>query len=369
MQRRKILLAMKKPSIKIPKRQKKSAPTGRIVSETVAEHREHILAGGRRFKYPLQYSRHKLVFNTVVVSITAVIILLLIGWWQLYVVQNTSTFFYRVTQILPVPVATVDATSVRYSDYLLYYRPSEYYLNKYDEIRRDSEDGRLQLEYKKRDAMDRAITVAIAEKIAKERKIEVSNQEIDEQLNALKQADNGTLSDGAINSSAQRVFGMSEQDTRDQYRNSLLKGKAAFAVDDKATALKDKIDAKLQQKNPSLKQIASDINKTDNKAVQYQTSGKISKSAVFNGVRVSEIAQLEIGQISPVFKSFTDSGYLYVKVSEKSDRQVSFEYIHVPLTVFTEQVASLKKDDKVNEYIKIDPQQYMKTDADSTPTN
>ena len=52
------------------RRKKRSAEAeqpSRITNETVAEHRERILAGGRRFKYPVQYARHRLVINTIII--------------------------------------------------------------------------------------------------------------------------------------------------------------------------------------------------------------------------------------------------------------------------------------------------------------
>jgi predicted secreted protein len=83
---------MKKLSLRKRQVTEKSVPS-RITNETVAEHRERILAGGRRFKYPMQYARHRLVFTTIVITLVAFLLLLLVGWWQLYSVQNTSTFF------------------------------------------------------------------------------------------------------------------------------------------------------------------------------------------------------------------------------------------------------------------------------------
>ena len=58
---------------KILPRKKKEAeklPT-RITNDTVAEHREKVLAGGRKLKYPLQYTRRKLVRNTILISFGA----------------------------------------------------------------------------------------------------------------------------------------------------------------------------------------------------------------------------------------------------------------------------------------------------------
>lgn len=49
------------------KRTKKELPV-RITNDTVAEHRERVLAGGRRHKYPVQYTKHRLVWNTIIIS-------------------------------------------------------------------------------------------------------------------------------------------------------------------------------------------------------------------------------------------------------------------------------------------------------------
>src|SRR6478735_9399643 len=108
---------MKKPSLK--KRNKQVEAPSRITNETVAEHREQILAGGRKFKYPHQYERHKLVFNVLIIGVVTVILFGIVTWWQLYPMQNTSNFFYRVTRIIPMPVAMVDGAQVRYGDYLM----------------------------------------------------------------------------------------------------------------------------------------------------------------------------------------------------------------------------------------------------------
>lgn len=56
---------MKKLLKRITKRSNPEPLPNRITTETVAQHREQILAGGRRFKYPIQYARHKLVINAI----------------------------------------------------------------------------------------------------------------------------------------------------------------------------------------------------------------------------------------------------------------------------------------------------------------
>lgn len=90
--------------------------------EKVEERREEVLAHGRKFKYPLQYAKHRLMINTVIVALVALILMVVAGWAMLFKFQDTGDMIYRVTQVLPIPVAEVEGTKVRYSDYLMIYR-------------------------------------------------------------------------------------------------------------------------------------------------------------------------------------------------------------------------------------------------------
>ena len=85
---------MKKLLSKLPSRKKAQLqePEGRITNDTLAEHREKVLAGGRKFKYPVQYARHRLVRNTIIISVSALVLLMGLGWYTLYQAQNTSEF-------------------------------------------------------------------------------------------------------------------------------------------------------------------------------------------------------------------------------------------------------------------------------------
>ena len=344
---------MKKLSIR---RNKKSKPaeTTRITNDTVAEHREKILAGGKRFKYPIQYARHKLVVNAIIIGLATISLLAAFGWQQLYMAQNSSAFFYRVTQILPLPVAMVDGQTARYSDYLLNYRTSEYYLNKYDEISRNSEDGRLQLQYKKREALDIALSDAYARKIAQASDIKVSNDEVEKSLEVLRTASNGTLTKETSAASSRRILGLSGNDLETLVRNSLLRGKAAFAIDEKAKTVQQEVDAALKGNNQSFEIVQGIINAKHPDAVATGISGLINRSNMFGGLRASDVAKLEKDATSSVMKSVTGDGYYYVRVVEKNDKQVSFAFLHIPLTEFKQSLVELKEKNKVNEYISIE---------------
>ena len=346
---------MKRPTLKRAK--KPVQPPSRITNETVAEHREQILAGGRKFKYPHQYERHKIVFNVVLIAIVTVVLLAVIIWWQLYPAQNTSTFFYRVTRILPVPVASVDGTQVRYSDYLMSLSGSQHYLEQSERLNLNSDDGRRQVEFIKRQALDGAIADAYASKIAREKGIEVTDKQIDEVIAASLNTVSGKISQDIYDDSTLSTLGYTSDEYRQIIRRSLVRQEVAYAVDGKANAAK-KAAEDLLKTTPSLS-LADVAKKLQDKsyAVQLGSTGSLVPKTNHDGGVTQEAAKLKTGEISAFFRSndgsFERNGYYIVQLVESNDKQVSYNYIRIPLTVLGEQLKALAKNDKIKEYIDV----------------
>jgi len=334
------------------KKEEALAPT-RITNDTVAEHRERILAGGRRFKYPVQYARHRLVFNTIVVSIAFLILLAAVGWWQLYPMQNSSAFMYRLTRIIPVPVAVVNTEQVPYSDYLVQYRGSEYYLNKYGEIKLDSSDGRRQLDYIKRQSLDKAEQTAYARQLARKLAISVTNDDIDKFINEERNTANGRVSQETYASSMQLYYGETPSDYRLRIANSMLEAKVAFAVDDNATAQVKQAQALVASTKGDLAAVATQMAKSKGGKVTAGQSGPVDVTSKFSGLRVSEVAKMAKGAVSGPLKSTTDDGYYFVKITDKTGTQVDFVYLHIPLTTFAGDFSKLGSSHKIQEYITV----------------
>lgn len=323
-------------------------PVSRITNETVVEHREQILAGGRRFKYPVQYAKHKLVANAIIITLVALVLLVALGLQQLYVAQNSSDFMYRITQLFPVPVATIANEPVRYSDYLVYYRGSEYYLSKYGEVRLNTEDGKRQLEGIKRQALDKAEADAYAAKLARDKGITVTNADIDAVVNGQRNTANGQISQEAYDASSLLMYGWSTADYRQAVSRSILRAKVAFAVDDQAKAQSDKALG-LVKSGKSLQDTAKELGG----GITVQSPGLIASTSSFNGLAVSDVAKLESGATSGVMKSVTDDGYYIVHVTQKTDTQVNFEFIKIPLSAFSSKVADIKKTNQIHEFINV----------------
>lgn len=347
---------MKRPTLKKKAKQPEQPPS-RITNETVAEHREQILAGGRKFKYPHQYERHKLVFNVIIIAVVTVVLAGLITWWQLYPVQNTSTFFYRVTRILPVPVASVDGTQVRYSDYLMSLSGSKHYLEQSERLNLKSEDGKRQVEFMKRQALDGAVADAYAAKVAREKNIEVTDKQVTDVIAASLNTVSGKISQDIYDDSTLSTLGYTKDEYRQIIRRSLIRQEVAYAIDSKASSAKKAAEGLLAANpKPALADVAKQL-QDKGYNVQLGSTGSLVPKTNHDGGVTQQAAKLKAGELSSFFRSndgsFERNGYYIVQLIESNDKQVSYNYIRIPLTAFSEQLKALSKNKKITEYIDV----------------
>lgn len=347
---------MKKILLKRNKKQDKKKTPSRITNDTIAVHREQILAGGRKFKYPIQYAKHKLVINTIAISLASILVLVFVCWVVLYPMQNTSMIAYRITNIARLPVGAVDGEDVKYSDYLVQYRASEFYLNKYGEKTLNSSDWSTQINGIKRRSIDLAEQVAYARKLGKKSGTTISDNEINSFIDKERTTVNGRVSQETYDASIKMLYGESADDYRLIVKNGLLKNKVAFAIDDKAQSQANKALESLSAVNTNgdMGVAAKEANKISGAGkVTSGSSGSVDISGKFNGLRISDVANIAVGKMSGIIKSSNDDGYYIVKVSAKTTKKITFDYVHVPLTVFEKQFEQLKKDNKIKEYISV----------------
>lgn len=344
---------MKKIQLKRKKSQiNEDAAPARITNETVAEHREQVLAGGRRFKYPHQYARHKLVFNTILISLISLVLLVALGWWQLYMVQNTNSFFYRVTRIIPAPVASVDGEYVRFSDYLMTLSGSKHYLEQSERVDLASADGKRQLEYMKRKALDGAIADTYAAKLAREKNITVSDKEVDAVIESSLNTVTGKISQEVYNDSTYSTLGYTPDEYKRIIKRSLIRQRVAYAVDEKARTVRGVAEAVIKSKKDiKLSQLAASLQAKGYK-VQVGNSGLVPKTNHDGGLAQAALA-LKPGELSGFINSTRGDGYYIVQLVKVNDTQLSYNFLRIPLSQLDEQLATLRKNHKVDEYITV----------------
>lgn len=320
----------------------------RITNETVAEHREQVLAGGRKFKYPVQYQKKKLIINTIIIGVAALVLVSLLGWHQLYIAQNTSKLMYRITQILPVPVASVDGESVRYSDYLMRYRSSMYYLQQQNDVSTNTNDGRRQSEFVKRQELDRAEMMAYVRKLARERNLKVAAKEVNDFIKA--DVDARAVSLNAYERTVLKSFyDWSLDEYKIVVRDELLKRKVSFAVDEEAKEKIEKLYSAVKNGADIATVAAENSEDTATKASGGDSGSVGIQNQDPNGL-VAAAKKLEKDQLSEIIRG-TD-GYYFLKLTNKDEATVQYQVVKIGLKALDSQFESLKKNNKINEYIR-----------------
>lgn len=323
--------------------------SARITNETVAEHREKVLAGGRKFKYPIQYQRHKLVINTLIIGVAALILMTFLGWYQLYVAQDTSQLTYRITQLIPVRVASVDGEPALYSDYLVRYRSSIFYMQKQGSINLNTSDGKRQAAYYKRQELNNAEQSAYVTKLAREQKLTVSDQEVTDFIK--KDIDAKSVSLNAYEKTVlNSYYDWSLSEYRGIVRSELLKRKVSFAIDTKA---KNEVDSLYQsvKNGADFATVAKENFDDDTTKGNGGDSGVLSTESLDTNGLIAAAGKLEKDQLSGIIQGV--DGYYFIKLVSKSADSVEYRVIKVKLTAFDERFAALRTQGKIKEYISV----------------
>lgn len=334
---------------KVTKTEPEQAP-GRITNETVAEHRERILAGGRRFKYPIQYARIRLIRNTVLLTLLAVLLFGTFTWWSLYPQQDTGSFFYRITQILPLPVAKVDTQSAPYSYYLLTLRSAMYYKQTNENVDFSNTDGKRQLAYLKRTSLNSTLEYTYALELAGKKHISVSDGEVGDFINKIRTQNKVSMDQNAFEASIYKFYGWSYDEFKASTKAALLIKKVMRQVDTTAKTRADDILAKLKagQDFTAIAKTASD----DPGAQQTGgDQGTIAKDSTDPNALTATASSLQAGQVSNIIAG-TD-GYYILKLVDKNDQTVHYARIFIAYKAFDQQLVDLKKQHKVQEYISV----------------
>lgn len=317
--------------------------------EKVEERREEVLAKGRKFKYPLQYTKHKLVINTILVAAVAVVAMVVAGWLALYQFQSTGEMMYRVTQVLPVPVAEVEGAKVRYSDYLMIYRSNlQTSEQQSGQLGNTEDDDLVRAEYK-RTALEAAVEYTYAMKLGKELGLSVAEEEIDQAFDEHRKVGGVERSEEAFLKIVQDNFGMNRQEYRRMLELTLMKAKVEQEIDETAQAVAAEVETMLNENGGDMAAVAESLGEQ----VEYEATGQLVDNMNVDGGRSNKAMTLEPGQVSERFLSNNGDGYYFVKLVEKTETQVNYESIKVKFTTFAERVAQLYEEGKVKELIEV----------------
>lgn len=219
----------------------------RVTNETVTRHREEVLSGARKYIYPLSHSRHKIVIITMTLVVATLVAFMSYVTVNLYKLHNTSAFMYQITKIIPLPIARIGGTFISYENYLFEIRHYIHYFENQQEVDFTSEQGKAQLTEQRKKTIENIVNFAYIKKIAKEKNISVSSQEIDSQIRLLR-AQNKLGSDDKVFEDVLKDFwGWSVSDFRRSIYQGLLTSKVLKKLDTKTQAKAEKVLAELKE--------------------------------------------------------------------------------------------------------------------------
>ena len=315
------------------------------------ERREEVLARGRKFKYPLQWTKHRVVVNTVLIIIIVLAILITSGWLALFKFGMTDEMLYRVTKILPIPVATVDGETVAFSDYLMFYRSSMTSIERQSaDVDNEANENDLRLQYK-RSALSETEDFAYAKKLARELDITVTDEEVDKEFSRHLSIGGAERSEESFMKIVSDNFGLDKSEYKRMLYLTLLKSKVEVEIDKTATELAAQVEALLTENYGDYAKVAEKLGD----AIIYEETGGMVPNQNIDGGRAAEAFKLEPGRESGRFISVSGDGYYFVKLIAKTDTEVNFVSIKVPFTEFENRMNALRDGNKIQEFVSITP--------------
>ncbi len=239
---------------------------------------------------------------------------------------------------------------MRYSDYLQELRSSLHYLSTKENVNFSSEDGKRQLEYQKRLALNKAIENAYVMKLAKQQKISITNKEVNafvqqeianNQLGVSEQVFRQVISD---------YYDWSFDEYKSSVKNQLLRKKVVASMD---IVGRQRITTALNDIR-SGKDFTEEVKAASDDSLAKTSGGDmgfVSKNTDDPNGLLSVAQKLQPGQVSDVIEGV--DGFYLIKLFDIKDNTLHLAKLYVMYKTFEQQLANLKTNHKIQEYIKV----------------
>lgn len=301
----------------------------RITNDTVADHREEVLSSARKYIYPLQHSKHRVVRISLALLTLAIISFFAICSLSLYKFQSTSGFIYDVTRIVPFPVAKTGKSWVSYESYLFELRRNTHYYQTQQQANFSSKDGKSQLVRLKQQAMAQVIQDASVKQLAAQHRVAVSDQAVTDQLNLVRSQNRLGNSDRVFREVLSEFWGWNEDDFRRELKQQLL-AQAVVAKLDTATQSRAIAALKQLQGGADFATLAGQISEdltTKSNGGQYPTALTLNDREV-SPVLTQAAFKLKAGQISGII----NTGYTLEIIKVLDATSSSIHAAHIQFT-------------------------------------
>jgi parvulin-like peptidyl-prolyl isomerase len=324
----------------------------RITNETIAVHREQVLKGARKYIYPLQHSKHRIIVLTSVILSVTIIGFMAYSAVALYKLNQYNAFLYRVTQVIPFPVARAGSNFISYENYLFDLRRYVHYAEtqQSQNITTVSDKQNLVAQARKQ-SLDDVTNKAYIKILAHQNKVGVSDKEVNERIVELKDQNRLGSNDKVFADVLRDYWGWSISDFKRSLKDQILSEKVVAKLDTDASK---KANAALAQIKGGADFATTAAAVSEDPAAKT-TSGDygFSISKVNPNVPpqvVDVLFKLKPGQISDIINAGTTLEI--VKLDQSTGNSVTAHHISFKLKNASEFTKDLKKQKPVHNYIK-----------------
>ncbi len=330
----------------------KIAESVKITNDTVAEHREEVLSSARKYIYPLQHSKHKIVLIT-----TSLFIATIVGFFgftviSLYRMKSYSSFLYGVTQVIPFPIARAGNDFVAYENYLF---ELKHYINYYQNQQKldfKTESGKQQLEEYKKRALEKVVNDAYIKQLAKKNKVTVSDKEVEDEIRVVRSQNRLGGSDKVFEDVIKEYLGWSVNDFKRSLKQDLLARKLLPVLDSETVAKANQAKAELNSGADFAavaKKYSDDASSKDNGGEYGYPIDKTNTG--ISAQTTAVLFKLQPGQVSDVI----NAGYSLeiVKNIEPQGEKIRAAHIVANFKDIKTYLDDLKDQKKASLYIKL----------------
>lgn len=309
----------------------------RITNETVADHREDVLRSARKYIYPLQHSKHRVVKTSVALLISVIIIFFAYCGLALYRFQSTSGFMYDVTRVIPFPIAKAGDAWVSYESYLFELRRNMHYYQTQQQANFATKDGKEQLTRLKHQAMNQVVEDAYVKQLAAKEDVSVPAQAVDNEVRLVRNENRLGNSDRVFKEVLNEFWGWDEGDFKRELKQQLLQ-QAVVAKLDTATAARAQAALQQIQSGADFATVATAV--SDDTATKA-TGGVFPAPITVNDRNISPtltaaIFNLKSGQTSGVINSgYTLEIVKIIDASSSSRHVAHIQFTLQDITVYT----------------------------------
>ena len=309
----------------------------RITNETVAEHREAVLSGARKYIYPLQHSKHRVVRTSIILLIIVLIAFFSYCGVALYKLQATTGFMYGVTKVIPFPVAKAGPSWVSYESYLFELRRNMHYYQTQQAADFKNRDGKIQLRQLKQQAMDQVIRAAYVKQLASKYHVSVSDRQVSDQVALVRSQNRLGNSQHVFNDVLNQFWGWNETDFKRELKQQLLQ-QAVVAKLDSSTNERAQAALKLLLTGTAFNTVAGQLSED---ATTKANGGQYAAAITTNDANLApaitaELFKLQPGQISGIINSGYSLDILKVIDGTKTSVHAAhIQFIFQPISSYT----------------------------------